>query len=232
MLTESIIYLKDSEDAWKTSIIGGVLLLFAFLVIPLFLVWGYVVRVLDRTARGDDEAPTFDDWGELTVEGAKAFVILLAYSLVPIVVGAFAAGGVVLVASGDPGVFGVAVVIAVGLLALAAALLTAYVVPAALAQFAAERRIAAGFDFAALRPVLRSATYATNWLLALGIVIVGSFVSGILGSIPFVGAVLGAIVAFYALVAAYYVIGHAWLDLHPIAVEGSNGESTSDRPAA
>ncbi|MEY7852015.1 DUF4013 domain-containing protein [Natrarchaeobius sp. A-rgal3] len=231
MLTESITYLRDSDDAWKTAIIGGVFLLFGFLLIPLFLVWGYVVRVLDRTARGDDEAPVFDEWGEMTIEGAKAFVILLAYSLVPIVFGAITVGGGILAVGGDPGALGAAVIAALGLLTFVVAVGAAYVAPAALAQFAAERRIRAGFDLEELRPVLRSGTYATNWLVALGIVIVGSFVSGILGSIPFVGAILGAIVAFYALVAAYYVIGHAWLDLHPISVDGANGESTGDRPA-
>ncbi|MFC4438787.1 MULTISPECIES: DUF4013 domain-containing protein [Natrialbaceae] len=231
MLTESIEYLKNSDEAWKTSIIGGVLLLFSFLLIPLFLVWGYVVRVLDRTARGDDEAPVFEEWGELTIEGAKAFVILLAYSLVPVVVGGILFGGMWLATGGTPGSIGAAGFVLAGLITLALFVAAAYVSPAALANFAENRRIGAGFDIETLRPVLSTGTYAARWLLAVGIVVVGSFVSGILNAIPFIGTVLGAIVAFYALVAAYYVIGHTWQDLHPVSVDETGGEPSPERSA-
>jgi hypothetical protein len=231
MLSDAIEYLKDSDDAWKTSIIGGLCLLFGFLLIPLFLVWGYVVRVLDRTSRGDDVPPVFDEWGELTVEGAKAFAILLAYSLVPVVVGVTLVGGVWAATGGSPGSIGAAGFVLAGLITLVLFVAAAYVSPAALANFAEDRRLGAGFDFEELRPVLATGTYATGWLLAAGIVLVGSFVSGLLNAIPFVGTVLGAIVAFYALVAAYYVIGHTWGDLHPVAVDGTDGEASRERPA-
>ncbi|WP_306052407.1 DUF4013 domain-containing protein [Natronococcus wangiae] len=231
MLSEAIEYLKNSDDAWKTSIIGGVLLLFSFLLIPIFLVWGYIVRVLDRTSRGDDEAPVFEEWGELTVDGAKAFAIILAYSLVPVVVGGILFGGVWLATGGTPGSIGAAGFVLAGLLTVALFVAAAYVSPAALANFTAERRIGAGFDLESLRPVLSTGTYATGWLLAAGIVIVGSFVSGILNAVPFVGTALGAIVAFYALVAAYYVIGRTWRDLHPVSVDEPNEESPTERPA-
>lgn len=231
MLSESLTYLKDSDDALKTSIIGGLCLLFGFLLVPLFLVWGYVVRVLDRTSRDDDEAPRFEDWGDLTIDGAKAFAILLAYSLVPAVVGAVLFGGVWLATGGTPGTIGAIGFLLAGAVTLAAFVAAAYVSPAAIANFASERRIGAGFDVDELRSVLATGTYATGWLLAFGIVVVGSFVSGILNAVPLVGTVLGAIVAFYALVAAYYVIGHTWGDLHPVSLEGGDGEPSSERPA-
>lgn len=231
MLTESLTYLKDSDDVWKTSIIGGVLLLFSFLLIPLFVVLGYVVQVLDRTSHGDDEAPVFENWGDLAIDGAKAFVIVFVYSLVPAIVGAMAVGGVLLLTGGGAEAVVAAGVLLASLLTFGLFVAVAYVVPAALAQYAEERRIAAGFEFETLRPVLRSGTYAARWLLALGIVLVGSFVSGIFAAVPFVGAVLGAIVGFYALVAAYYVVGHAWRDLHEVAVDERDDDHSSERPA-
>lgn len=231
MLSESLTYLKDSDDALKTSIIGGLCLLFGFLLLPLFLVWGYVVRVLDRTSRGDDEAPGFEDWGDLTVDGAKAVAILLAYSLVPAFLGGVLFGGVWLATGGTPGSIGAIGFVLAGALTLAAFVAAAYVSPAAIANFASDRRLGAGFDVDDLRPVLATGTYATGWLLAFGIVVVGSFVSGILNAVPFVGTVLGAIVAFYALVAAYSVIGHTWGDLHPVSLEGADDEPSSERPA-
>jgi hypothetical protein len=231
MLSESLNYLKASDEVWKTSIIGGVLLLFGFLLIPLFLVWGYVVRVLDRTSRGDDEAPIFEEWSELTIDGAKAVAILLAYSLVPVVVGTALIGGILVAAGGSPGSLASAGLIIATLLTVVLFAAAAYVSPVALANFAAERRFGAGFEFEALRPVLATGTYATRWLLALGIVLAGSIVSGALNAIPFIGTVLGAIVAFYALVAAYYVIGHTWADLHPVSIDETGGDRSAERPA-
>ena len=231
MLSESLTYLKNSDDVWKTIILGGVLLLFGFLLIPLFVVWGYVVQVLRRTARGDDEAPVFENWGELTLDGAKVFVILLAYSLVPAVVGATIVGGVLIASGGDPGSSAAAVAALGGVLTLVLLVAVAYVTPAALANFAEKRRIGAGFAFETLRPVLASGMYAARWLLALGIVLVGSFVGGLFNAVPFIGTVLGAIVAFYALVAAYYVIGHTWAEVHDVAVDERDEELSSERPA-
>ncbi|RQH01271.1 DUF4013 domain-containing protein [Natrarchaeobius oligotrophus] len=231
MLTESLTYVKNSDDAWKTTIIGGVLLLFGFLIIPLFLVWGYVVRVLDRTSRDDDEAPTFEEWGELTVEGAKAFAVVLAYSLVPVIVGVVGVGAAAFVGGGEIGAAAAVTLVMVGVVTLGLGLAAAYVTPAALANFTAERRLGAGFDLETLRPVLTSGTYATSWLLAFGIVIGGSVVAAALNAVPFLGTALGAIVTFYALVAAYYVIGHAWHDLHPVTIDDGAGDSTTERPA-
>lgn len=231
MITDAIGYLKESDDVWKTSIIGGLLLLFSFLLIPLFVVWGYVLRVLDRTTRGNDDAPVFEDWGELTVDGAKAFVVLFAYSLVPLLIGGVVFSAVALAAGGEMGSVLAAGVILGGLLTLGAFLATAYVVPAAIANVAEERRIGAGFAFETLRPILTSGTYAVGWLLAFGIVVVGSFVGGILAAIPFVGVLLSAIVGFYALVTAFYVIGQTWEEVHPVRVNERGRDVPEDRPA-
>lgn len=234
MLTESIAYLTRSDEMWKTGIIGGLLMLFGVLLLPLFLVWGYVVRVLERTTRGDDEAPRFEDWGGMLIDGAKASVILLAYSLVPIVVGGVLVGTAMVVAGGSADAIGATAAVLAGLVTVATVLVVAYAVPAAITNFAVEGRLAAGFDVGTIRSILASGTYAVAWLLALGIVVAGSIVTGALNEIPFVGVVLGAIVAFYALVAASHAIGRAWFDLHPVPLEemgNDEGEAATERPA-
>ncbi|WP_255171779.1 DUF4013 domain-containing protein [Natrononativus amylolyticus] len=230
MLAEAIGYLKSSDDVWKTSVIGGLLLAFGFLLIPLFVVWGYVVRVVDRTAHDDEEAPVFEDWGEMTVEGAKAFAILLVYALVPLVVGSVIVGGVWAATGGAPGAVGGAIMALGGLLTVALLIAAAYVGPAAIAHFAEERRFGDGFDFETLRPVLSSGTYATRWLLSLAVIVVAAAVSGALNAIPIVGIFLGAVVSFYALVTAYYIIGHAWADARPVSLE-DRGDFPREKPA-
>lgn len=219
MISEAIRYLNESDDAVTTVLLGGVLTLFAFLLVPLFAVAGYLVRVLDRTANGDDEAPRFDDWGELIVDGAKASVIAFVYALVPtIVLLAFLVSGGLLGASGSDvlGAIG-GIGVFVGLLVwLALTLLVAYAVPAALANFAETRHIGAGFEPATMRRVLVDRTYATGWLTAFAIIVVGGVVSSLLNVVPLLGFIASAFVGFYVAVAAYYVIGHTWGEIqHP-----------------
>ncbi|MDL5361285.1 DUF4013 domain-containing protein [Halalkalicoccus sp. NIPERK01] len=219
MISEAINYLKESDDAATTVLLGGVLTLFGFLLVPLFAVAGYLVRVLDRTAKGDDEPPVFDDWGELIVDGLKASAITFVYALVPTVVliGFMASGGLlsasgsdVLGAIGGIGIF-------LGLLVwLALTLAVAYAVPAALANFAETRRVGAGFEWATMRRVLVDRTYATGWLTAFAIVFAGAIVSSLLNMVPLLGFIASAFVGFYVAVAAYYVIGHTWGEIqHP-----------------
>lgn len=231
MLPDAIAYLKRSDDVWKTSILGGLFVLFSFLLIPLFLVWGYVIQVVDRTSHGDDEAPVFENWSELTVDGAKAFVVLLTYAIVPLLVGIALATALWAATGGTPGSTGAAGFVLGGFVTVGVAIAAMYAAPAGIANVASKRRIRAGFDRETLRPVLASGTYATRWLLALGIVLVGSFVTGVLSTIPFVGAILGAIVGFYALVAAYYVVGHTWGELQEVEIDEGREEPSTERPA-
>ena len=216
MINESVNYLRESDEVLKTVIIGGLLLLFSFLIIPLFVLWGYVVRVLDRTMHENDDAPVFDEWGELLVDGVKAAVVMIGYGLVPLVVGTILVGGVLLTSGGDVGSVGAAGLALAGLVTFALAIAAAYAIPAALANYTTERTIGAGFDLDTLRPVWTSGTYATRWLLSVVVLLAGSIIAGLLNVIPFVGMVLGAMVSFYALIAAYYIIGHTWSELRPV----------------
>ncbi|WP_129116514.1 DUF4013 domain-containing protein [Halegenticoccus tardaugens] len=233
MISESLTYLRNSEDWVRTVLIGGLLTLLSFLVIPAFAVVGYLLRVVRATMRGVDEAPEFDDWGDLLVDGVKGTVIAVIYGLVPAVVGvALVAFGVIGASAGDSGVvstLGGIVALVGALIALVFGLLAAYVIPAALANYAEHDRLSAGFAVSDLRPVLASGTYATGWLYAFLVVVAGGAVSGLLNAIPLVGFVVGAFVSFYAAVAAYYIIGRTWAKLHP--VEMREGELTDERPA-
>lgn len=213
MISEAVGYLKESEDASRTVIIGGILTLFAFLIVPMLAVAGYLVRVLDRTASGDDEAPVFEDWGELIVEGAKATAIAFVYALVPMaVLFAFGLSGMLLGSTGNNAlgaIGGIGVFVGM-LLWLGLSLAAAYAAPAAIANFAEKRTLSAGFEVETMRRVLVDKTYATGWLTALLVIIVGGVVSSLLNVIPILGFIASAFVGFYVAVTAYYVIGHTW----------------------
>src|SRR6056297_1817860 len=86
MFQEALNYPRNSNSAVKNVAIGGILLFLSFLFVPTFFVLGYVVRSLRGVLDGIEEPPEFDEWGELFVDGLKAFAIGLVYSLVPAVI--------------------------------------------------------------------------------------------------------------------------------------------------
>ncbi len=64
----------------------GALIIISLLIIPIFLVYGYNLRVLKATIAGFDELPDFDEWGDMLIDGLKVFVVSVAYMLIPLIV--------------------------------------------------------------------------------------------------------------------------------------------------
>ncbi|ELZ81624.1 hypothetical protein C454_08199 [Haloferax gibbonsii ATCC 33959] len=234
MLSESLNYLRNGEDWVKTVLIGGVLGLLSFLIVPTFLVIGYLLRVVRATMKGDEVPPEFDDWGDMAIDGVKGFAIAFVYALVPaIIAGVFGFAGIVGAAAGGSDAAGAlgGIVALVGLLlAFVLGLLAAYLIPAALSNYAETDRMGAAFDFGTLRPILTSGKYATAWLTAFAVLFASSIVVGVLNVIPLLGFVVGAFVTFYAAVAAYYIIGKTWGELHDIEMM-DEGETPGEQPA-
>lgn len=212
MFKDAAIYPKDGTDATKTILIGGVLTLLSFFLVPLFLLVGYTVRVVRAVAGGDETLPAFDEWGDMLVDGVKGFAITLAYFLVPAVVfGVFAAVAALV----GPGRASTLVVVLGGLAAMPVALVVWYVATAGFVNFAVTGRVRAAFAFDDLRPVLTSGGFATGWLVGLAVLVVGSVVAGIVGAIPIIGLV-SAFVTFYTTVAMSYCYARGFADATPV----------------
>lgn len=78
--------MKYPSRDFKKVIILGLLFLISFLIIPAFLVIGYVFRVIKWSIAGVDELPEFDEWGEMFMDGLKIFVVELVYFIVPSII--------------------------------------------------------------------------------------------------------------------------------------------------
>ena len=82
--------LEYSAKDWKTLVILGVICLFSFLLLPVFLVTGYNYRVINTAVHGvingRDPLPGFDDLIGMFVDGVKVVIIQIAYLLVPFIV--------------------------------------------------------------------------------------------------------------------------------------------------
>lgn len=234
MITESLSYLRTSDDWVKTVVIGGLLTLLGVFVVPMVLVAGYLVRVLRATMHGDETPPRFDDWGSLAGDGVRAFVIALVYGLVPAVLIGVTAALAGLAAGPGPrsGLVVGGVAFVGGLFALVVGLLAAYVLPAAVANYAEQGSVRAGFAVGDLRPVLTSGTYATAWAMGFVVVFGAAVVTALLNVVPLLGTVVGAFVSFYAITAAYYIVGHAWGDARGLDIhDEGEGEASAERPA-
>lgn len=164
MFRDALRYLRnDPEESLTTVGLGAVLTAFSFLIVPQIVLLGYFVRVLRRTADGDEIPPAFDDWWGLLVDGAKAYVIWLGWTLVPLIVQFGLTGGHL-----EPGqatlwlsgwMLGATSISVLDLAADAPGflgwysswepyvilLITFYIFPAALANFAETGRVRSGF---------------------------------------------------------------------------------------
>ncbi|WP_435193935.1 DUF4013 domain-containing protein [Natronomonas sp. EA1] len=210
MLGEAVGFPKRGDSWLKTILIGGILSLLSFLIIPAFFLQGYFLRVLAAGAREDPEPPTFSDWGDLFVTGLLFIVIAIGYFIVPTVLLVLVTVivGVGTVASGgppDPSVVAGAGIASLLVLALAVLiyLLAAYLLPAAATNYAVTGELGAAFRFGTVFEMALTADYAVGWLLA---IIVG-IVFGVVGAALSV-IIVGIFITFYGQMATYYLLGN------------------------
>lgn len=200
------------HDGWlKTVLIGGVLAFFGFLLIPLFVVYGYVVRAIRTSIEGESEPPVFEEWTSLLVEGLKAWLIGVIYLLIPAVVAVLTVGGsfAAMATGSRAGATAGFAGLAGGLvLTVVLSLLFGYVAVAGIVNFAHERRFGAAFDVGTLREIVLSTDYAVAWAVSIAVFVV----AGIVAAIPFVGFVLGPFASFYAAVVAARLWAGGYVD--------------------
>lgn len=73
--------LKYPSSNWGKVLILGVLMIASILIVPIFLVYGYIFRIIKATLAGVDELPDFDEIGDMFVDGLKIFVIAIVYAI-------------------------------------------------------------------------------------------------------------------------------------------------------
>ncbi|WP_267643713.1 DUF4013 domain-containing protein [Haloarchaeobius amylolyticus] len=210
MLKEALTYIRRSDDTARTLLIGTLLVMLGFLVVPLFIVSGYIVGVV-RAARNDDEPPVWEDWKQLTLDGVKMTLVLLAFLVIPLLLGLTAlvlAGITVDAQTGQLALESVgALAIALSVAAFVVGLVALYVSPIAVAHFAESGRMGDAFDFGEFRQAATNGTYAIAWLLAFAVNVVGGVIATGLGSLPWIGVFLGALAVFYLNVVTWYIYG-------------------------
>ncbi len=73
--------IKYPSSNWGKVLILGVIMIASILIVPIFLVYGYVFRIIKATLAGVDELPDFDEIGDMFVDGLKIFVVAIVYAI-------------------------------------------------------------------------------------------------------------------------------------------------------
>jgi hypothetical protein len=213
MLGDALSYPRNSSDWIPTILIGGVLSVLSVLVLPVFVVQGYSLRVMRSAAKGEEAAPSFTDWGGLVVDGLKLFLVSIVYALlvfVPMaVVGVVLGFGSALLsdpASGPSAAFGVATLLGFAVVGLFG-LLVGYFAPAGYANFAVEDSIGAAFDVSTIVAAATTGEYFKAWVLAIVVGVVLGTVGAALSVV-----LVGVFVIFYAQVVTYYLFGRGFAE--------------------
>jgi len=219
MFGDALRFPLAGDEGVKSVIIGGVLLFLSFLFIPVLPVYGYFVRAAKAGYEKTDEAPAFEEWGDLLVDGVKVLVVGIVYFLIPtiVLVAGFVVTGLGAVAS-DPGAPPSAVASGIGLVGGLLFLVTVllylvalYVYPAAIVSLSREGEIAAAFDFSTVLSAAFSADYFVAGVLAILLSLVVGVLTFVLAFLTLgLFLLLGVFVQFYVQVAFFYLFGRGY----------------------
>jgi hypothetical protein len=75
--------LKYPLNDFKKVLILGILTILSVLIIPGFLLLGYIYRIIKSSMEDSNEPPQFNEWTSMFVDGLKVFVVFFIYYLVP-----------------------------------------------------------------------------------------------------------------------------------------------------
>lgn len=236
MFGDALRFPLAGDEGVKSVIIGGVLLFLSFLLIPVLPVYGYFVRAAKAGYEESEEAPAFEEWGELLVDGVKVLVIGIIYFLIPTIV--LVAGGVVTglgAMASDPGAPPSAVASGVGvvggllfLVTVVLYLIALYVYPAAIVSLSRDGDIAAAFDFSSILNAAFSADYFVAGVLAILLSIVVGVLTVVLSFLTLgLFFLLAVFVQFYVQVAFFYLFGRGYAKATGAhAATGGTGRAT------
>lgn len=190
------------DERWFGKfLIGALFMLLSILLVGVFILAGYFVRVTQAAMRKEAEAlPAWDDIGGMLVSGFKFVVVYLIYSIpifllyIPLVVMAVAAGvgGQGEEAGLFTGLYGAAVVFLIVPYALALSLL----MPVITYRFAERENIGDALDIGGI-----IAAFRRNWQSALIVALIAVGIQ----SFAAVGLVLLFIGVFFTIFYAYLV---------------------------
>ena len=165
--------LEYSAKDLKTLLILGVTYFLSFLLLPIFLIYGYSYRVtkisVEGMINGNDPLPAFDNVIDMFVDGIKVVLVYLVYLLIPFVIFMLFA-----MVSSAIGGYGESALMGIGSIVTVVAILFAYLMSmfgvANMANY--EDSLAKAFDFKEIIEIIKSVGVVRSIGAYLGLAII------------------------------------------------------------
>lgn len=197
------------RDDWAVGLaIGGVCLALAALVVPLIVVYGYLVRVARSVMAGETTPPSFADPVDLLADGVRGLIIGFAYLLVPLLIGGLTIGGAVraLLTGGEVGqVIGFWTLFLGGFLTILVTIAFGYLAAGGILAYARHGNLIRAFDPRIVSPIVRSAEVAIAYAAMIVLASVGFAVT----AVPVIGWLLGPFALWYMLIVGMALLAGA-----------------------
>jgi hypothetical protein len=209
-MLEALKYPIAGETMERPLLVGWILVLVSSLVpvLPLVPFFGYLVRVLVRSAAGDTGAPPALTNDLDTVRlGVNATVVCVVYLATPVVLLVVTVGGFAETARffrTSTGLLVFSLSATVGLVLL---LLSSYLLPVALVTYGRKRHLSAAFEYRTIRALARSTEMFVGWAATVAIGAVGAVIAVDVFNRSRFGPVLAALVITYTLVLVSHRLG-------------------------
>jgi hypothetical protein len=212
-------FMFDDKQWISKLLIGAVMSVLSFLIIPAFILQGYLVKIVRQVMDGNDsELPEWMDYGKLVRDGffvtIGQLIWALPFILLMLIVGLVTGGlGSVVDSSGD--MVGAATTGA-GLLLACLVLLTViaflFLTPALLIQYAREGEFGALFRFSEIFDIIRDhmADILIAFLVSVVAVLAISVVTGIVAIVPCLGWIAAALIGLAMGPYIQFVTGHLY----------------------
>lgn len=199
-------YIKDDEQWMPKLGIGAAVQFLAFLIVPIFLLPGYMLQIMRNVRDGvEPTLPEWDDWGKLLTDGLTIVGAQLIYTLpfwlitclaIALTVGAGATGSEDLAAA-----VGVTSAVLISCLSLLFVIAWIFVGPAIAIQYVREESFASCFRFGEVIAIVRD-NISDILMITLAFIAAQfaiTFAIGMLNVIPCLGTIIALVIgiAFY-----------------------------------
>jgi hypothetical protein len=209
---KALTYLFD-DDRWVVKLlIGTGLMIISFLIIPIFFVQGYLVKIVRNMLDGlENPLPEWEDWGKLFMDGLYLTIAGFVYTA-PVWLLMICGSLLFLPAGLTEGDLSQTMAAAGGIsfallacLAMILGVVIALLYPAITVQYAREDSLGACFRFSEIIAMTRE--NLGDVIIALLVLFGVGLVLGILGIIPLIGWVIALVASFYTTVVSGHLFG-------------------------
>lgn len=222
------------DKQWLSKLLIGVLMsILAFLILPALILQGYLVKVIRHVMGGNwDSLPEWDDWGKLLKDGFFVTVAQFIYTLPFIILmflGMAATGGVASLSDGSDvaalATTGGGLILFCLIILFAVAFL--FLTPAILIQYAIKDEFSACFRLGEVADIIRNhmADILIAFLVTVVAGIVLSLLFGILAIIPCLGWIAAALIGLAVGPYITFVTGHLYGQIAAKVLDNKAGGS-------